>query len=329
MPFLEEGSRTGGGSEARGGPCDNAIVHSSCCVVGLAAEIGVTAVQAFIRLQTLVSKLWATSTLTSRQSLWKRLVLWCRENHLEISPDNATLFVMATGVTNQGKLAYAKGLSGTFLHLGEENRPLKSLAANLRAVGGAIPVRQALPLPRSTVLQYASTLTCPRLKLCVLIAWKTASRWGEVRQLRSTSFLNVTEFEVVVDWFDLPKGRRADPFSPSRFTVIVGAQTAEIARLFHLLHPFSQLCETTTSQLDVLWKETTLMRPFTAHSIKRGAVTLLVQLRSQGYPLDEAMISRVAKYGSQGGFAKSTLRYGADPLDLARTLGTEKITISL
>ncbi|KAJ9435697.1 hypothetical protein DIPPA_21932 [Diplonema papillatum] len=168
--------------------------------------------------------------------------------------------------------------------------------------------------------------------MCALLAWKTASRWAEVAALSSTQFLSVTPEEIVVDWKQTPKGRRRDPFKPSRFVVVVGPLTAELAEMYRARAPFAELCSLTTTGLDAMWARSPEMRKYSAHSIKRGAVTRLFDCIALGVPIPLYLVNRLAKHeepGGPGAISKTTIRYGADPLSLARVLGTAKATMHL
>lgn len=269
--------------------------------------------------------MWAPSTLQGRQRLWRRLLAWCHRHSVSLSPDSACLFVTATQVSLQSMYMYTKELSALMTHLGWDTQPLRSMSAALRRQGAAIPLKQATPVPRDTLLHWAR-LQEPNLQLAVLVAWKTASRWGEVGGLASRQFVLVTSQEVIIDWATSPKGRRGDPYSPSRYVVIVGPCTHTIATLFHELSPFATLTHVSTDALNRMWKGTVEMSPFSPHSIKRGAVTYLMRLGAAGVSVPPELIARLAKHAAPAPLPSTTLRYGADPVALARLLRTAEIT---
>ncbi|KAJ9443143.1 hypothetical protein DIPPA_02664 [Diplonema papillatum] len=222
-------------------------------------------------------------------------------------------------------------MSATFGALGLDNAPLRSLASALRNAGAAVPLRQAKPMEKDTLLKWARQQQ-PDVMLAALLAWKTASRWAEVAALAASQFLLISPAEIIVDWMQTPKGRRADPFKASRFTVVKGPLTAEIATLLQSLIPFNNLTTISTTKLDELWGRSNLMRGYTAHSVKRGAMTRIFQLMGRGVPIPPHLVERLAKHKEQGGpgaLSGVTVRYGADPVAMARALETGKVTIHL
>ncbi|KAJ9434911.1 hypothetical protein DIPPA_25349 [Diplonema papillatum] len=244
-----------------------------------------------------------------------------------MTADSACLFVAATGIRPQGQLAYTKALSASFGAMGFENHPLRVLAKALRGGGAAIPDSQATPLEKQKLVSHAR-LQQPSVHLALLVAWKTASRWAEVADLSSAQFLLVTQKEVIVDWFQTPKGRTHDPFKASRFAVIQGPLTTEIAMLFRKCAPFAPLTRLTTSALDSLWGQSVQMQGYTAHSIKRGAVKHLLPLLTSG-KLSPHLVDRLTKHEEEGGpgtLSRTTLRYAGGDVDLARALETGKVT---
>ncbi|KAJ9440335.1 hypothetical protein DIPPA_05758 [Diplonema papillatum] len=252
-------------------------------------------------LQVLVSRMWASSTSQQRQLLWARLARWAHNNCLPINPDTACLFVLATGVSPQAQLAYTKALSGAFRHIGITNVPLLSLASALRATGAAIPVNQAPPVPKECLIRWALTQRTD-IRLAVIVAWKTASRWAEVADLSSDQFILVTSTEVIIDW--------------------------QIASIFRVLAPF-ELTTTTTSRLSHMWDSVPSMARFSGHSIKRGAVTHLFSRVAQGVPIDVMLICRLAKHSTKQGVPDMTVRYGGDGIPMARALQTGLVTVHL
>ncbi|KAJ9435567.1 hypothetical protein DIPPA_19823 [Diplonema papillatum] len=294
---------------------------------GRTQEGASTVEMARTKMSAVVADMWARSTTQERRSLWRRLQAWTTERGLGMNADSACLFVAATGVRPQGQLAYTKALSASFGAMGFENHPLRVLAKALRGGGAAIPENQATPIERRKLVSWARQQQAS-VRLAVLVAWKTASRWAEAASLSSVQFLLVTQREVVVDWFQTPKGRTQDPFKASRFAVIQGPLTAEIAVLYAKCAPFAPLSTVTTSALDALWGQSAQMQGYTAHSIKRGAVKHLLPLLTSG-KLSPHLIDRLTKHEEEGGpgtLSRTTLRYAGGDVDLARALETGKVT---
>lgn len=291
-------------------------------------ELGMSVAEANRRLSSLVASAWATGTLEDRQRLFRRFIAWTHLRGISPSPDNACLFVVATNVKLQGMFAYAKMMSAIFGHIGADNRPLKSLTSVLRGSGGATPMSQARPIPRETLMVWALGQS-PLLRLTALVAWKTASRWGEVSFLPHHHFVLISDLEVIVDWHALPKGRRSNPYCRSKLAVVTGPMTLEIARLLRAAGEFSRLSPWTTEKLDREWAKDPKMRGFTGHSIKRGAVDHLLRAKAAGASFPTSLISRLAKHqndADEPDLADTTIRYTSDSIALGRALRTAEVT---
>ncbi|KAJ9449518.1 hypothetical protein DIPPA_05642 [Diplonema papillatum] len=275
--------------------------------------------------------MWAETTLQERRGLWRRLQAWTSERGLLIDANVACVFLAATGVRPQGLLTYAKSLSAVFGSMGLDNSPLRVLSSALRNTGAAVPLCQATPVKKQTLLSWAEGQPAT-IRLGVFLCWKAAARWGEVASLSSHQFLLVTAEEVIVDWMQTPKGRRRNPFRASRFTVVKGHLTAEIAALYQVCAPFRQLSAMTATTLDATWARTPTMNGFSAHSIKRGAMTHLFALMACGEPISPYLVDRLGKHEEKGGpgtLSDMTIRYGGGLVDMARALETGKSTIFL
>ena len=300
-------------------------------------EAAVSAEQAFGMMQDLVGDMWADSTLTARQNLWRRFVQWCEANAMERTADSASLWVLATSTSRQAQLSYAKALSGTMKHSGFDNQPLKSLASALRAAGAAVPLKQASPMLKEDLLMWVDQEGDPHLRLAGLVAWKTCSRWGEVHQLTSAQFILVSPAEVIIDWHQTPKGRRSDPYKPSKLVVVVGDLTSRIAELFAVCAPFQQLTKVDADGVARIWKRMwsgmDWTGPYTGHSVKRGALGHILRAMAAGAQVREELVSRVCKHATLAGLSNQTIRYGsgtkADLISLARAMETAKVTCLL
>ena len=273
--------------------------------------------------------MWAPSTFDLRRCVWDRLQAWCQRENLPITEDSAVLFVAAAGVSPQSELTYAKALSALFGHLGWERQCLLTYCTALRAQGAAIPIAPARPLDKSTLTEWllANEESLPRgLLIAVMLAWKTASRWDEVSHVTRRHFVQVDQQELIVDWFRIPKLRKANPFVPSRYGVVVGDWTCTIAAYVATMLPDARLTDVSTAQLRALWSRDPMMEEFTCHSIKRGALTHLGRALDAGADIDPWRISLLAKHDHTLVVGKQTLRYIADPIAMARLHGTQHVT---
>ncbi|KAJ9438113.1 hypothetical protein DIPPA_29909 [Diplonema papillatum] len=147
--------------------------------------------------------------------------------------------------------------------------------------------------------------------------------------LSTANFIHIRKDEVVIDWYTLPKGRRAMPFSTSRWTVIKGDLTSPICSLLSFLLPFPRLTTWTTSKLVSVWNAIPRMKSFSAHSIKRGAMAVVFQKVAAGADVPEILVSRLAKHSVKAGLSNVTLRYGGDSVAMARALATDRVTVLL
>ncbi len=285
--------------------------------------------EATSRLKDLVKSAWADSTVKSRQWLYRRFIAWTQLHGVPANPDTACLFVVATGIKVQGMHTYSKMMSAIYRHLGEDNRPLKTLTAVLRGAGGAIPDSQALPISKELLMQWASKQQDKMLCLTAWVAWKTASRWDDVCYLPHHHFVLVQNDEVIVDWHAQPKGRRSNPFCRSKLAVIKGPLTSKIAKGLRAAGNFQNLSPWTGNKLNDEWKKDARMRGYTGHSIKRGATDHLLRAKAAGAPFPPALISRLTKHrndADEPDIAEMTILYASDSVALARVLRTGEVT---
>jgi hypothetical protein len=284
-------------------------------------------------LSTMAAGMWADSTLKGRRGLVERWIQWCSTNETELDDQSAVLFCLAISTrTPNSQLQALKDMSGTFLRLGLPHDNLKTAIAMMNAQGCNIPMKQAAPMEKAHLIEYLSNdqrLTW-QMVLAMKIAWKTASRWDEVAHLTRSHFIHLSPTEVIIDWFTLPKGRRPNPYVPSRYTVIVGDWTEDICRLASEMHPTWTLSTWTTSRLDMYWKTVQPMARFhyTAHSFKRGAWKhLLKAIADNKIEMPPHILSTLMKHKSpHDALSNQDIRYNGDSIDLARYLGTQRAT---
>ena len=67
------------------------------------------------------------------------------------------------------------------------------------------------------------------------------------------------------------------------------------------------------------------MEKYSAHSIKRGAISHIMGLMSIGEVVDEIVLGRLLKHSSKNDpFSAVTIRYGGNPVDMAHALRTSE-----
>jgi hypothetical protein len=294
------------------------------------AQVGFTPEQSQLRLKSAIESMWASTTFQDRRYLIERWMRWCVHYDQEPTPAAAALFIMAIPrITAQTQLAYTKAFSGTFKHLGWDRQDLLTLATALRAQGAAIPVEQAKPLNKPDLIQWLDQISDPMLKLTAMMCWKTASRWGDMIMLTREHIVEATANEIIVSWSTLPKGRKANPYTPSMYTVIHGPWTEEIFALIQRIPlPDKPFCPWTTDKLDAELKKVPHMAQYTGHSFKRGAAThAIAEAERLKIDLKPSEISVLLKHKlTYDLLSSSDLRYPEAGPGLARLLGTQNVT---
>jgi hypothetical protein len=281
----------------------------------------------FKQLKDYMRSLWVATTHRSRARLLKLFMQWTRRECLPMTANSAVLFLSAHKASPQAVLNYTKAMSGTFVALGWDNKPLLVFMRALQAQGAAIPKRQARAMSKQQLLQAVSML--PRsMAAAAMIAWKSAARIGEVKDLTRANLIQLTEKTIIIDWFTLPKGRRGDPYTPSRYAVLEGDLVPEIYKYFRTLPKDQKVLSSSTTQFRKALQACPGMRKFSAHSIKRGAISHLMQFVPE--TVEHLLVSRLAKHKvDSDDVSRQTLRYGADHKQLARSLRTSRVTILL
>jgi hypothetical protein len=230
------------------------------------------------------------------------------------------------------QLKYVKEMSGMFLRLGIDRLELLNSMTALKMMGGEVPEHQAIPLTRQHVAQLLRFWSGEGdgLRLAIMIAWKTASRWGEVSMLTKRNFVSVQANEVIICWGTIPKGWRGKPFHHSMYTVIEGTWTRDIATVAASVSADAPFCPWDTQTLDTKFKDLPpVLNTYTAHSFKRGAACHLIALRAQKIAdFDERHFSILLKHKQVCDlmYAQSSLRYMDQGANMARELGTGNVT---
>ena len=164
------------------------------------------------------------------------------------------------------------------------------------------------------------------------LAWKTASRWGDLQDLRKENFLfDLPNNQVVIRWGKLKTNRRRR-FAPTGLTVIQEDFHPEMTlsllqRLVSRLRPGETLAGTWTTRAFRSWMQSIPEAAhLTAHSIKRGAIDRLFELAAQGL-VDVRLIPLVAKHKDNlRQFPPSTIGYASCTINIARSLGSQNAT---
>ncbi|MCA9634371.1 MAG: hypothetical protein KC766_42285 [Myxococcales bacterium] len=287
--------------------------------------------------------LWATSTWATRGSLLLRVENFAQQHRISHLPlgVQATAFISSLRVAASTKASYCSALGATARRLGMQVPMLDLLAAATRAQPTG-PTNQAVPATRPQIFLLVNTAlrsNKPRLAVALYLCWKTASRWDDMIHLTKSSFLNrttmLTDGYLVVQWAQTKANRRQE-FRPDGWCVVV-EQDAALGWAVELVRRTLRSLATAATPLLPPQQTTAFLRKFmraqpetqqlTAHSIKRGAVNVLVEAAVLGRLKDPRLIPLLAKHkDSLHGFPTSTLRYVEDKKQLALMLGTQEAT---
>ena len=279
--------------------------------------------------------MWADSTWNDRRRLWKRYAEFLskklgREVSNTIDPESAMMFLESLNVSIQAKRKYVKTLLALHKSMtGETLQELKNYSEGLLGQGAAEPQHQAQAMKKHD-LDYFMMGQPPHLRWPLFLAWKTASRWDEISQLTGASFLKIEPDEIVIQWGRKTKTSRKDPFRATGFTVI--HHSAPMTKLCEYLSQFSDaepITDIATATLNRIFKRFPTMRRYSAHSIKRGAVDILIEAAAEG-KVDPRLIPLLSKHKDDlMNFPSSTLRYTSNKVALAKMLKTQLATILL
>lgn len=290
---------------------------------------------------TQIRQLWATRTWNTRASLLLRAQEFARRHRLQHLPLGVqmTAFVSNLQVAPSTRANYASALGSTARRMGLQVPMLDLFRSAVSAVGSTTPTRQAVPATRLQIFVLINAATRSnnnRLAVGIYLCWKTASRWADVMMLKQASFLNLrtaaADNFIVVQW-GATKTNRKQEFRPDSWTVVVEEDpglrwlTAAVVDTIATLPRGRLLVETTTEQLRRFMRAQERTKELTAHSIKRGAVNMLVDAAVDGRLADARLIPLLAKHKDQlHAFPSTTLRYVEDKCKLALMLGTQNAT---
>ena len=267
---------------------------------------------------------WASSTWAARTSLTRRFMRDAPP-HQDLGAQMA-MFVQQQTIAPSSKLTYAKTLLAVASLMGEEIPMLRTYVAGLRRMGAAHPLRQAKPITREHLLLLVRAQQCPFLRAAIWLAWKTASRWSDVLGLTRACFVQLTQEQIVVEW-QTTKTTSPSDFRAWRWTVVHDDQPMDwFVSTVKRLRGLQCLVTTPTDRLVVLMRQSFPAMEYTAHSIKRGAIDLLVRASAEGR-LQPTLIPLLAKHSDPSTqFPSTTLRYAADKVSMALMLGTQHAT---
>jgi integrase len=172
------------------------------------------------------------------------------------------------------------------------------------------------------------TRLSPKLQAGVLLAWKTASRWGDLQCLKKEHIVLASSRRIIIRWREL-KTTRHDQSKQCLWTVVDDddpMRMLPIVRRIQSLRPHQFIVDTTTAELDRILTE--LQVPWRAHSFKRGAVDHLFKAAAAS-PDDriKKLIPRLAKHSDPlQDLPSVTIGYATDDTSIALALETQHVT---
>jgi hypothetical protein len=252
------------------------------------------------------------------------------------------------------RLKYNSCITAVAKRLGQTTPIADMYKGGLRRSGALLPTRQAPPISPDHARQLAEHLLVHdrfshRAYTAIWIAFLTASRWDEVSRLtgdqilleRPDTFIGgpttgsaLALRRIIVSWRDRTKTTQADPFRPDSWTVIQRPDQfpAPVLRTLAEItgNPLEALCPRTTVWLQKAMRSAfpTQDPPYSAHSIKAGALAILAEAWQHGH-ISPTLLSQVAKHKTQHPISTTTLRYVRDQVTTALALGSQDATILL
>eukprot|EP00759_Apiculatamorpha_spiralis_P019856 PhF_6_TR25532/c4_g1_i2/m.35757 len=203
---------------------------------------------------------------------------------------------------------------------------MKQFQKGLIRMGALRPKTQAIPLCLHEMYRILSEMPI-RLRIPTFLAWKTASRWSDVARLRKENITWLSEEEAIIHFVET-KGAAFRPFRQDHIIHLIHAEPMnEVQRALEPLSPQSLITLVTSSEVNRYFRSMGL--PYTTHSVKRGAMTVLMAaVRDDLLPLD--LIPRMGKHLTKNpSLPDTTVRYLGDKVDLAVSLGTGLATCLL
>jgi len=246
-------------------------------------------------------------------------------NRMPRTLDSLPAFLAATGVKPQSQLGY-------LTHIKRELTvtPLDMYAKGLRRT--MTPPEQAHPITWEQMERFILSRPTIKEASAAFLAWKTASRWDDVRGLTIAHVKLLSPNRIVIHFGTNTKTSQDNAFEISHLVDIVPGphDTHHFPRLVAVLSvmkPNQAITWTPTEKIAAALKK--IHPSLTAHSIKAGAIAVLMQAAAMDvFPVE--LVGRLAKHKNQNApLTSSTVRYARSLPDLAAALHTAKCTTVL
>ena len=238
---------------------------------------------------------------------------------LPLTDQGVILYIVRIYTTMQTKLVYLKHLIAILRRLQKPTTKADMYAKTLIRRGATVPRRQALPITRFPPDRLTPIMTREMAAVCH-IAYKTASRVGEVSKLKRQNFIVLTPTRIVINWGQNTKTTKEHPFRPDNLVVIEGRSTSRIYNYISKISPGKRISSLTTQQVTKFLR-THAGQNYTSHSLKHGAIRGLMHQVAEGrLNLEEVM--RVSHHRQLA----TLIRYAGTNEATALALGTQKAT---
>lgn len=268
---------------------------------------------------------YARSTWARREMLDRQWETFRRDTHQNPTSTTAVRFFswLSTNLLDTSLHTYVT----TFLAMHPELKTQET-RTYLRAIKRMNGLRPSSAVPGLTMEEaYRIMAACPPpLQLVFFIAWKTASRWGDVMSLTPSDIAQINENEAAV-MFPATKATWMRPFRPDLLVHIVHREdiTRLMAQVRHL-HPHRPIVKTTTQQITAIMRKVLGKATISSRSIKRGAADILMSAAAEGL-LPVEVAGRLLKHVRTPQLLSDTsVRYTTNKTALAVALGSGRAT---
>lgn len=268
---------------------------------------------------------YAKSTWKRRELLDREWAHFRRETKLGPTSTTAVRFFswLSTNLLDTSLHTYVT----TFLAMHPElkTQETRTYLRAIKKMGGLRPSSAVPGLTKEEA--YRIMAACPPpLQLVFFLAWKTASRWADVRALTPNDLVQISPNQAAL-MFPCTKATWMRPFRPDLLVHVI--HSSDITRLLsqtRFLHPDRPIVNTTTQQITALMRRVTGNKHLSSRSIKRGAADLLMTAAAQGQVPVET-VGRLLKHAKTPQILHDTsVRYTTNKAMLAVALGSGKAT---
>ena len=233
---------------------------------------------------------------------------------------------LSTNLLDSSLLTYAT----TFLAMHPDLKSTET-AMYLRAIKTAFGLRpssSARPLTPEEVYRILETLP-PPVQLVFFIAWKTASRWADVKALCPMDVIPISPYEAAI-CFPITKATYMRPFRPDLLVHLVSSFpiTGLLAQMSRL-QPHKPITKMTTAQLNKAMRAALRDPTVSSRCVKKGACDHLMKHVAQGrLPIE--VVGRLLKHAKTPQIIGDTsVRYSTDKATMAVAMGSGQATVLL